>query len=435
MSNEIIAAIATGVMLLLMMLGVPIAICISSVGLAGFAIIFSIDKALSLSGLMPFSAVASYTLSLLPVFLLMGEFADISGMMRDSYRAANTWLGNFPGGLAMASIFGAAAFSAVSGSSMACAAIMTRVALPSLLEHKYDPKLATGALAAGGTLGNLIPPGVAIIFYAVITEASIGKLLVAVTLPGIILTLMYLVQIYIQCRLNPSLGPRGGRSSTRQKLVAFKDAAPMLILFVLVMVGIWLGVYTPNEAGAIGTVGAFLWAVIRRTVNGQTLLQAFKNVIVTSGMAFAVVISAQIFATFIALSGLSRALAGWVVGFNLPAIGIVILIMVIYIILGTAMDTLTMVLLTLPFFLPLLNQLGIDLIWFGVLVIIQMELSQISPPVGLNLFVVAVMVKEKNISMGTIFRGVMPFCYTMLVFNALIIAFPQLALYLVSTMK
>lgn len=435
MSNEIIAAIATGVMLLLMMLGVPIAICISSVGLAGFAIIFSIDKALSLSGLMPFSAVASYTLSLLPVFLLMGEFADISGMMRDSYRAANTWLGNFPGGLAMASIFGAAAFSAVSGSSMACAAIMTRVALPSLLEHKYDPKLATGALAAGGTLGNLIPPGVAIIFYAVITEASIGKLLVAVTLPGIILTLMYLVQIYIQCRLNPSLGPRGGRSSTRQKLVAFKDAAPMLILFVLVMVGIWLGVYTPNEAGAIGTVGAFLWAVIRRTVNGQTLLQAFKNVIVTSGMAFAVVISAQIFATFIALSGLSRALAGWVVGFNLPAIGIVILIMVIYIILGTAMDTLTMVLLTLPFFLPLLNQLGIDLIWFGVLVIIQMELSQISPPVGLNLFVVAVMVKEKNISMGTIFRGVMPFCYTMLVFNALVIAFPQLALYLVNTMQ
>jgi tripartite ATP-independent transporter DctM subunit len=435
MSNEIIAAIASGVMLLLMMLGVPIAICISSVGLAGFAIIFGIDKTLSLAGLMPFSAVASYTLSLLPVFLLMGEFADISGMMRDSYRAANAWLGNLPGGLAMASIFGAAAFSAVSGSSMACAAIMTRVALPSLLEHKYDPKLATGALAAGGTLGNLIPPGVAIIFYAVITEASIGKLLVAVTLPGIILTVMYLIQIYIQCRLNPSLGPRGGSSSPWQKLVAFKDAAPMLVVFALVMVGIWLGIYTPNEAGAIGTVGAFLWAVYRRTVSGRTVLQALKNVILTSGMAFAIVISAQIFATFIALSGLSRALAAWVLSFNLPAIGVVILIMIIYIILGTAMDTLTMVLLTLPFFLPLLNQLGIDLIWFGVLVIIQMELSQITPPVGLNLFVVAVMVKEKNISIGTIFRGVMPFCYTMVVFNALVIAFPQLALFLVGTMR
>jgi TRAP-type C4-dicarboxylate transport system permease large subunit len=209
----------------------------------------------------------------------------------------------------------------------------------------------------------------------------------------------------------------------------------MLVVFALVMVGIWLGIYTPNEAGAIGTVGAFLWAVYRRTVSGRTVLQALKNVILTSGMAFAIVISAQIFATFIALSGLSRALAAWVLSFNLPAIGVVILIMIIYIILGTAMDTLTMVLLTLPFFLPLLNQLGIDLIWFGVLVIIQMELSQITPPVGLNLFVVAVMVKEKNISIGTIFRGVMPFCYTMVVFNALVIAFPQLALFLVGTMR
>ena len=180
MSNEIIGAIATGVMLLLMMLGVPIALCIGSVGLAAFAVLFGPVRALSLAGLIPYSVVANYTLSLLPMFLLLGEFADISGMMRDSYRAANAWLGNFPGGLAMASVFGAAAFSAVSGSSMACAAMMTRVALPSLLEHKYDPKLATGALAAGGTLGNLIPPGIAIIFYAVMTEASIGKLIVAV---------------------------------------------------------------------------------------------------------------------------------------------------------------------------------------------------------------------------------------------------------------
>ena len=435
MSNEIIGAIATGVMLLLMFLGVPIALCIGSVGLAAFAVLFGPVRALSLAGLIPYSVVANYTLSLLPVFLLLGEFADISGMMRDSYRAANTWLGNLPGGLAMASVFGAAAFSAVSGSSMACAAMMTRVALPSLLEHKYDPKLATGALAAGGTLGNLIPPGIAIIFYAVMTEASIGKLIVAVTLPGIILTFMYLVQIYIQCRLNPSLGPPGGSSSLRQKLVAFKYAAPMLICFVVVMVGIWLGVYTPNEAGAIGTVLAFLWAVMRRTINGRTLLQAFKNVIVTCGMAFAIVISAQIFATFVAMSGLSRALAAWVLSFNLPAIGVVILIMVVYIILGTAMDTLSMVLLTMPFFLPLLNQLGIDLIWFGVLVIIQMELSQISPPVGLNLFVVAQMVKGRNISMATVFRGVMPFCFTMVVFNALIVAFPQLALYLVKLME
>jgi C4-dicarboxylate transporter DctM subunit len=435
MSHETVALVVTGAMLFLMFMGVPIAICISATAIGGFAYIYGFDKALALGGMMPYTSIASYTLSLLPVFLLMGEFADISGMMRDSYRAANTWLGNLPGGLAMASIFGAAAFSAVSGSSMACAAIMTRVALPSLLEHKYDPALATGALAAGGTLGNLIPPGIAIIFYCVITEASIGKLLIAVLIPGIILTIMYLVQIYIQCRLNPKLGPRAGGFSVKQKVFAFKDAAPTGILFGLVMGGIWLGIYTPNEAGAIGTVGTLIWAVARRTVNGQTLKQAFKNTLSTSGMAFAVVISAQLFATFIAMSGLSRSLASWVVGLNLSAIGVVILIMVLYFVLGTAMDTLTMVLLTLPFFLPLLNVMHIDLIWFGVLVIIQMELSQITPPVGLNLFVVATMVKERGISLGTVFRGVMPFCYTMLVFNALIIAFPQLAMFLVNQMK
>lgn len=435
MSNETLALIATGVMLLLMFLGVPIAISIAAVGLAGFAIMSTFDKALSLGGMMPYTSIASYTLSLLPVFLLMGEFANVSGMMRDSYRAANTWLGNIRGGLAMASIFGAAAFSAVSGSSMACSAIMTRVALPSLLEHKYDPALATGALAAGGTLGNLIPPGIAIIFYAVITEASIGKLLIAVLIPGIILTFMYLVQIYIQCRINPNLGPRGGSFTLLEKLVAFKYAAPTTILFILVMGGIWFGIYTPNEAGAIGTVGAFIWALARKTINGQTLGEAFKNTLLTSGMAFAVVISAQIFATFIALSGLSRGLAEWVVTLNLSPVGVVILIMVLYFFLGTAMDTLTMVLLTLPFFLPLLMQMNIDLIWFGVLVIIQMELSQITPPVGLNLFVVGVMVKEKGISLGTIFRGVLPFCGTMIIFNALVIAFPQLALFLVDRMK
>ncbi len=435
MSHEMIAIIATAAMLLLMFLGLPIAVCISATGLIGFAFMSGWDKALSLAGVMPYTSIASYTLSLLPVFLLMGEFADISGMMRDSYRAANAWLGNLPGGLAMASIFGAAAFSAVSGSSMACAAIMTRVALPSLLEHKYSPSLATGALAAGGTLGNLIPPGIAIIFYCVITEASIGQMLIAVLVPGILLTVMYLVQIYIQCRINPSLGPRGGSTTPREKLSAFRFAVPTLVLFALVMGGIWFGIYTPNEAGAIGTVGAFIWAMARRSVNGQTLVQAFKNTMLTSGMAFAVVIAAQLFATFIALSGLSHALSSWVVGLHLSAIGVVILIMVLYFILGTAMDTLTMVLLTLPFFVPLLNALNINLVWFGVLVIIQMELSQITPPVGLNLFVVAVMVRERGISMGTVFRGVLPFCATMLVFNAIIIAFPQTAMWLVHQMK
>jgi tripartite ATP-independent transporter DctM subunit len=435
MSPEFVGAIGMGAMLLLMFLGVHIAVCLALVGITGYAIIQGVDRAFIMAGMTPFSSVSSYTMALFPVYLLMGEFADVSGMMRDSYRAANAWVGNCRGGLAMASIIGAGLFSAVSGSSVACSALMTRLSLPSLLEHKYHPRLATGALAAGGTLGNLVPPGIGLVIYAVMSETSLGKLFAAVFLPGVLLTVMYIVQIHIQCRLNPLLGPPGGSSTVKQKVLAFKDAGPTAALFVLVMGGIWFGVYTANEAGAIGTVGAFLYALHRRTINGQTLATAFKNTLGIAGMIFAVIISAEIFSNFVVISGLSQALVRWVGGLHMPPVGVVICIMVVYFILGTAMDTLTMILITLPFFVPLMNQLGIDLIWFGTLVIIQMELSQITPPVGLNLFVVAGMVKEKNISMATVFSGAWPFCFTMVVFNALLIAFPKIAMFLPGLMK
>jgi len=435
MSPEIVGAVGMGAMLLLMFLGVHIAVCLALVGIVGYAVIHGVERALIMAGMTPFSVISSYTMALFPVYLLMGEFADISGMMRDSFKAANAWVGNCRGGLAMASIIGAGLFSAVSGSSVACSALMTRLSLPSLLEHKYHPRLATGALAAGGTLGNLVPPGIGLVIYAVMSETSLGKLFAAVFVPGVLLTLMYMLQIHIQCRFNPLMGPPGGRTSVREKVMAFKDAAPTAILFILVMGGIWFGVYTANEAGAIGTVGAFLYALYKRTINGQTLAQAFKNTLGIAGMIFAVIISAEIFSNFVVISGLSRALVRWVTGLSLPPVGVIICIMVVYFVLGTAMDTLTMILITLPFFVPLMNQLGVDLIWFGTLVIVQMELSQITPPVGLNLFVVAGMVKEKNISMGTVFSGAWPFCYTMVIFNGLIIAFPRIAMYLPSLMK
>jgi tripartite ATP-independent transporter DctM subunit len=386
-------------------------------------------------GMVPFSTIASYFLSVLPVYLLMGEFADVSGLMRDSYRAANTWLGNLRGGLAMASILGAAFFSTVSGSSMACAAIMARISLPSLLdEYKYDPRLATGALCAGGTLGNLVPPGIAFVFYALMSETSVGKLYVAALIPGIILTLMYLIQIYIQCKINPSLGPRGGRTTWKLKLFATKDIMALIIIFAIVMGGIWLGVFTATEAGAVGTLFTFIFALFRRTLNKQNLLRVLKNTISISGMAFAIIIGAQIFTYFITVSGLSEALAKWVIGLNLTPLGVIICIMIVYFILGTAMDTITMIFLTLPILLGVVTALGIDLIWFGVLVIVQIELSNISPPVGMNLFVVASMVKERNITMGTIFWGVLPFCLTMLLFTALMVAFPQISLFLTKSM-
>jgi tripartite ATP-independent transporter DctM subunit len=244
-----------------------------------------------------------------------------------------------------------------------------------------------------------------------------------------------MIQIYIQCKLNPSLGPSGGRTTLKEKALAMKYAGPTIILFLIVMGGIWFGVYTANEAGAIGAFGAFLYGLYRRMINGQTLTKAFKNTLSIAGMIFAVIVSAEIFSNFVVISGLSQALAKWVIGLNMPPVGVIICIMFVYIIVGTAMDTLTMILITLPFFVPLMIHLGIDLIWFGILVVTQMELSQITPPVGLNLFVVAGMVKEKNISMGTVFSGAWPFCFTMVIFNALLIIFPKIAMFLPSLMK
>jgi C4-dicarboxylate transporter, DctM subunit len=435
MSPELIGVLGMVAMLVLMFLGVHIAVTLALVGVVGYAAIHGVDKSLTMTGMAPFSSVATYNMALFPVYLLLGELADVSGMMRDSFRAANTWVGNLRGGLAMASVVGGGFLAAVSGSSTACSAILTKLSLPSLLEHKYQPKLATGALAAAGTLSNLIPPSIGLVLYAVMSETSLGKLYIATMVPGILLTLMFMIQIHIQCRFNPALGPRGGNSTLMEKIYAIKYAAPTAVLFLVVMGGIWFGVYTANEAGAIGVLGAFLYGVYRKAINGQSLAKAFTNTLSIAGMIFAVIVSAEIFSNFVVISGLSQALATWVVGLNLPPVGIIILVMLVYIIVGTAMDTLTMILITLPFFVPLMKQLGVDLVWFGILVVIQMELSQITPPVGLNLFVVAGMVKEKNISMGTVFSGAWPFCYTMVLFNILIIAFPQIAMYLPSLMK
>jgi C4-dicarboxylate transporter, DctM subunit len=435
MSPEVIGIVGIALMLFLMFLGIPIAVCMASVGFAGIVTIWGFDRALALIAMVPYSTIGSYFLSVLPVYLLMGEFADVSGLMKDSYRAANSWLGGLPGGLAMASIVGAALFSAVSGSSMACAAIMARISLPALLdEYKYNPRLATGALCAGGTLGNLVPPGIAFVFYALMSETSIGKLYVAALIPGVILTVMYLIQIYIQCRINPALGPRAAKTTWKQKLFATKDLFALAVVFLLVMGGIWLGIFTATEAGAIGTLFTLLFTIFRRQFNKRHLVQVLKNSIAISGMAFAIIVSAEVFTRFVSISGLSAALAQWVVSLNLSPVGLIVCIMIVYFILGTAMDTMTMILLTLPIFLGIVNALHIDLIWFGVLVVVQMELSNISPPVGMNLFVVGSMVKERGISMSTVFYGVLPFCLTMLLFTVLMVAFPQLALFLTRNM-
>jgi tripartite ATP-independent transporter DctM subunit len=436
MSNDLlIGLIANIVLMIFLFLGVPIWLTLGLIGLVGFGMIVGINQALTVAATSAVSVIKDYTFAVLPVFLLMGEFADISGMMNDAYKSANKWLGNLPGGLAMASILGAAAFSAVSGSSMACAAIMTRVALPQLIEYKYHPELATGALAAGGTVGNLIPPGGLLVVYALIAEVSLGKLFIACYIPGFLLTLMYLIQIYIQCKINPSLGPRANISNWKDKLLAFKGMAIVILIMMIILGGIQFGIFTPNEAASVSTVIVIIYALVRRTLTGRNVLEAFKSTAVTTGMCLAILTGAAIFNVFITITGLPQALGEWLTGLNLSALGVIILIMVVYFILGIPLNGITIIVLTLPILLPVLKAYNIDLYWFGVLSITQCELANITPPVGMNLFVVAAMAKPMGISMNTVFRGSYIFCATCMVFVILLIAFPQISTFLVSAMK
>jgi tripartite ATP-independent transporter DctM subunit len=435
MSPELIGAYSVVFLLVLMFIGFPVWFCLLLTGIAGFALISGLPKALGVAELTMLSTVRDYTFAVLPAFLLMGEFADMSGMMKDAYDSANTWLSEVRGGLAMASIVGAAAFSCISGSSMACAAIMTRVALPRLLDHKYDPELATGALAAGGTLGNLIPPGIYLVIYAVIAEVSLGKLFVACYIPGFLLMFMYMAQILIQCTLKRSLAPAAGRTTLKEKSRATLGMLPIVVALLIVFGGIEIGVFTPNEAASVATVLVFIFALARRTVNGKKLSQAFLNTLFTTGMALAILIGANVYNVFVAMSGMAQSLGSWLISLSLSSLSVIILIMVLYTVLGIPMGAFTILLLTLPILLPILKAYNIDLIWFGVLAIVQCELANLTPPVGMNLFVVSGMVKAKGISMVTVFRGAIPFCVTCLAFNVLLIAFPQISTFLVTLMK
>jgi tripartite ATP-independent transporter DctM subunit len=417
-----------------MFLQVPIWLCMLLVGVVGYVLIGGGGVVTTL-GLTALGSVENYTFAVMPVFLLMGEIGDLSGMMRDAYRSANIWLGRLRGGLAMASLVGAGLFSLVSGSSLACSAIMTRIALPQLMQYKYDPGLAAGALAAGGTLGNLIPPGFLIVLYCIMTDVSLGKLFVALYVPGFLLMFMYMVQIYIQCTFKPSLGPAARSFSWTEKLKSSTGLMAVTVVFVLTLGGIQFGVFTPNEAASVSTVFVLVYALWKRTLTGQNLFRACRNTVSTTGMGLAILIGAQVFNVFIAASTLPQALIDWMVSLQLSKLSVIVIIMVLYFIMGIPMNGTTILLLTLPILLPVLKMYKIDLIWFGVLAITQCELANISPPVGMNLFVVAAMGKPFGISMATVFRGSLPYMWTCVLFVVLLVLFPQISLFLVQAMR
>ena len=433
MDQVTIGVIILAALMVVMFMGLPVWNSMILTAIVGLAVLGE-PRILQGIGQITISSMLDNTFAVLPVFLIMGEFGDISGVMKDAYRSVNIWMGRIRGGLAMASVAGAAIFSLVSGSNMACAAIMTRIALPQLNEHKYDPRLSVGALAAGGSLGNLVPPGTLLVIYAIIAEVSLGKLFVACYVPGFLLAAMYMLQIYIQCKLKPSMGPAAGDFAWKEKMFALKGLVHVGLILLVTLGGIQFGVFTPNEAASISAAFIFVVAVARRMVNKQNLLTAFKNTVATTGMALAIIIGTQIFNIFVTISGVPQALASWLTGLNLSPFSVVVIIMIVYFIMGIPMSGLTIVLLTMPILLPVLHAFHIDLLWFGVLTIAQCELATLSPPVGNTLYVIAQMSKPYGISMADVFWGALPFCVTCLVFIILLLLFPSVSLFLVSQM-
>jgi len=420
-------------LLVFMALGLPIGVSMGAVAVVGLALVTNVEAAFSRLGHTAFSMTANYFTAVIPLFVFMGELAFVSGLTREAYSTAYKWFGRLPGGLAMATIGGCAGFAAVCGSSEATALTIGSVALPEMRKHKYDPRLATGCIAAGGTLGILIPPSMAFVLYGLITEQSIGKLFLAGILPGILLASLFVITIFIWAKRNPLLGPAGPKTSWRVKITALKDIWGVMILFLLVMGGIYGGIFTPTEAAAAGAFSAFLIALGRRRLTKQNILTSLMNTLRTTGMVFVIIIGAVLFGYFMAASGLTTALTEFVVSLHLPPTGMLICILAFYLILGTAMDEYAMVLITMPVLFPVILGLGFDPIWFGVLVVIMMEMAMVSPPVGMTVFVISGIARD--VPMYTVFRGAMVFAAAMALCIAILIAFPQIALFLPNAMK
>jgi tripartite ATP-independent transporter DctM subunit len=414
-------------MFALMALRVPIAVAMGIVGVVGLALMRSWPAALS-STAGEFVGIGSYTLSVVPLFVLMGNFVTRAGMSRELYQAAYAFIGHWRGGLAMSTIAACAGFGAICGSSIATTATMGRVALPEMQHFRYAPKFAAGSVCAGATLGILIPPSVIMVIYGIMTETSIGALFAAGVVPGLVATGFYLLASYLVTRRHPDWGPPGERASWRQRFVALRGIWGVLVLFGLVMGGMYGGLFTPTEAAGVGATGGFVFAMARRALTPKVLFEVLGESARTSAMLFTIVIGASLFANFLNFTALPAALKDFVVGLGVHPVMVVAVICLIYVVLGTAMESLSMMLLTVPIFFPLVTSLGFDPVWFGIIVVCVIEISLITPPVGMNIFVLASMMP--SLPTREIWRGVMPFVGADIVRMFVLIAFPGLSLFL-----
>lgn len=422
-------------MLLLAFMRIPIAFAMAVVGVAGYAYMrdWNWTVAFAVVQTNVYETGRNYTLSVVPLFILMGNFVARAGIAHDLFRAAHTFIGHLRGGLAMATILACAGFGSICGSSIATAATMAKVAYPSMKRFNYSDRLAAGAIAAGGTLGIMIPPSTLMVIYGVFTETNIGKMFAAGILPGILGALLLCFAVQWICWRDPKSGPPGARASWRERWTSLRDIWPVAALFVFVIGGIYGGLFTATEGAGMGAFCAMVFALWRRALSWRTLYESLVESGRTTAMLFMILIGALVFADFVNITSMPADLKGFVTRFELHPVLVVAAIMAIYILLGTAMEELSMVLLTLPVFFPLIVGLGLDPVWFGILVVTIVEIGLISPPVGMNLFVLSTLLPQ--VPTTAVFRGVLPFMAADVVRLAILIVFPAISLYLPGMMK
>ena len=427
-----VGLLALAGLFLMIFLRVPIGIALGIAGVLGYWSLSGLQPTLALLGSVPFETAYNYDLSIIALFVLMGNFAMVSGMSRDLYDMARSLVGHWPGGLASATIVGCAGFAAVSGSSLASAVTMGRVALPEMKRYNYDPKLATGCVAAGGTLGILIPPSTGFIIYALLTEESIGQLFLAGVLPGLLLTGLFMITIFIMAWRDPEIGPKASRMPWSERLRTVWRSTSLLAIVAVVLGGIYFGLFTPVEAASIGSVLTFLLTLVRGKLTMQTLSFCVLETVKTFAFVYLIVVGAFLFNPFLAVTQIPLKLADIVTHLDMAPLAILLMVVFTYIVLGTFLEGIAMLVLTIPIVFPLIKSLGYDPIWFGALLVVVLEMSLISPPLGLNVFVVKGI--ADGVPMGDIFKGIVPFWGAMLVCAALLIMFPEIATFLPDTM-
>ncbi len=430
MTDLTIGSIGVTVLLVLLLAGLPIGVSLGLVGLAGLGIVLGLEPALIKSGVIVLETLTRYELGTLPLFLLMAHLCSSANASRDFFEAAAKLVGHRRGGLALASVAGCAGFGTVNGSSLATAATMGLVALPEMRKRGYADSLATGCVAAGGTLGQMIPPSGALIVFGIITEQSIGKLFTAAIIPGITQLLFYCAVIWLVVTLRPGMAPPTSRATREERLKAIGRVWDLLALVFLVICGIALGWLTPTEAASIGAMGAILLCVRRGQLNAATIVAALRETLVTSGLIFAVIIGSLVFAVFISVTGVAEALAESAVRADLGPLGSMFLIAVALLLLGSVLDGLALMLLATPIILPVVSEFGLSSIWLGIFIVRAMEIGFIHPPIGLNLYVIQGIAPD--VGLMRIFRGVLPFLVSDLLHLALLIIFPVMVLWLPS---